>query len=133
LKKTIQLPKIENMISRLKFGNLNIKAIFGGVALFSSLAIPFTAYSLSTSEGFENGSKTSYAAATVGFGSGNWNLDNALIGTSTSDRKTGAKSARLQGNGYVEMLFNMALTPTQPGRSFALPLAAVAGQKSAPP
>ena len=45
-------------------------------------------------EGFESASKTAYAAADVTFDSGSWNLDDALVGTSTSDRKTGSQSIK---------------------------------------
>ncbi len=57
-------------------------------------------------ETFESGSKTSYAVADVTLGSGSWKLDNALIGTSTSDAKTGTKSVRVTASGIVTMNFN---------------------------
>lgn len=57
-------------------------------------------------ETFEGGTKTSYTAGNVSLGSGSWYFNNALIGTSTSDRKTGSKSARIQGAGSIEMNFN---------------------------
>jgi endonuclease G len=57
-------------------------------------------------ESFETGTKTSYAAADVTLGSGVWNFDNALLGTSTSDRKNGTKSARITGTGRITMQFN---------------------------
>ena len=59
-----------------------------------------------TSEGFEAGSKTAYAAADVALGSGTWNMDDALIGTSASDVKTGAKAARIRNSGHVAMQFD---------------------------
>lgn len=58
-------------------------------------------------ETFESGSKTSYAAATVTLTSGTWYLSDALIGTSTSDRKNGAKSVRVQNTGTVQMNFDI--------------------------
>src|SRR5215831_9464183 len=58
------------------------------------------------SEGFEAGSKTAYAAADVALGTGTWNMDDALIGTSASDVKTGAKAARIRNSGHVTMGFD---------------------------
>ena len=59
-----------------------------------------------TSEGFEAGSKTAYAVADVALGSGTWNMDDALIGTSASDVKTGSKAARIRNSGHVTMRFD---------------------------
>jgi endonuclease G, mitochondrial len=61
---------------------------------------------LSISEGFESGSKTAYAAADVTLGTGVWNLDEALIGTSTADRKNGLKAARVRYSGKITMRFD---------------------------
>lgn len=58
-------------------------------------------------ETFETGSKTAYAAANVMLGTGSWNLDNALLGTSSSDRKNGAKSVRIQNSGIITMNFDV--------------------------
>jgi len=59
-------------------------------------------------EDFETGAKTSYAIANVTLGTGSWSLDEALIGTSTSDRKSGTASARIRNSGKVQMNFNFA-------------------------
>jgi len=59
-----------------------------------------------TTEGFETGSKTAYAAADVTLGSGVWNMNDALIGTSTSDVKNGTASARIRNSGAVTMKFD---------------------------
>ena len=59
-----------------------------------------------TSEGFEAGSKTAYAVADVALGSGTWNMDDALIGTSASDVRTGSKAARIRNSGHVTMRFD---------------------------
>ncbi|MFN0203064.1 MAG: DNA/RNA non-specific endonuclease [Bacteroidia bacterium] len=48
-------------------------------------------------EGFETGTKTSYAAANVTLSSGIWNLSNVLIGTTTADKKVGTKALRATG------------------------------------
>lgn len=58
-------------------------------------------------ETFENGSKTAYAAADVILSTGSWNLSDALIGSSTSDRKNGTKSVRMQLSGTLTMNFDV--------------------------
>ena len=61
---------------------------------------------VTTTEGFEAGTKTAYAAADVVLGSGTWNLNDALIGTSTSDVFTGTRSGRLRNSGRITMGFD---------------------------
>lgn len=61
---------------------------------------------VTVNEGFEAGSKTSYAIADVTFGSGVWSLDEALVGTSSSDPKVGTKSVRTRNSGKLTMKFN---------------------------
>ncbi len=63
-------------------------------------------------EGFEAGGKTAYAAANVTLGTGSWNLNDALTGNTTSDRKTGSWSARVRNTGKVTMNFNVASAGT---------------------
>jgi endonuclease G len=58
------------------------------------------------SEGFEAGGKTAYAAANVALGSGSWFMDDALTGNLSTDRKTGAFSARVRNTGLIHMNFN---------------------------
>ncbi len=58
-------------------------------------------------ETFELGSKTSYTAGNITLTSGSWNLSDALIGNSTSDRKSGTKSVRIQNTGMVTMNFDV--------------------------
>lgn len=58
------------------------------------------------SEGFEAGGKTAYAAANVTLGTGSWFMDDALTGNLSTDRKTGAFSARIREIGRVRMNFN---------------------------
>ncbi|HEX8853898.1 MAG TPA: DNA/RNA non-specific endonuclease, partial [Pyrinomonadaceae bacterium] len=60
------------------------------------------------SEGFEAGGKTAYAAGTVTLGSGQWQMNEALTGNLSTDRKTGAFSARIRETGIVRMNFNVA-------------------------
>ncbi|HJV49454.1 MAG TPA: immunoglobulin domain-containing protein [Geothrix sp.] len=57
------------------------------------------------SEGFESGTKTAYATGNVTFPSGVWTLNDALVGNSTSDRKTGLQCLRVR-NGIVTMTFD---------------------------
>ncbi len=52
-------------------------------------------------EGFEAGSKTTYTNGDVTLGTGSWFMWDALIGTTTSDVKTGTKSARLRNYGEI--------------------------------
>jgi endonuclease G, mitochondrial len=103
--KNYLITQAPNMNPKFKL-HRNSSALLSGVTLLGILALPFSAVALTTSEGFENGSKTSYTAATVSLGSGSWYLDSSLIGTTTSDAKTGSRSVRLQGSGFAEMQFN---------------------------
>jgi len=59
-------------------------------------------------ETFDAGSKTSYTTANVVLSSGTWNLNDALLGNSTSDRKNGTQSVRLRNAGSISMMFNNA-------------------------
>ena len=66
----------------------------------------------SLGEGFESGSKTAYANGSVTLSSGSWYFTDSLIGTSSSDPKIGAKSARIRNSGKVSMSFNAASAGT---------------------
>lgn len=58
-------------------------------------------------EDFESGdSKGSYAEATVSLSTGNWKLNEALIGTTESDLKNDQRSVRMRSNGVLEMDFD---------------------------
>ena len=59
-------------------------------------------------ESFETGTKAAYATGTVTLGTGSWTFTDALLGTSTSDRKNGAQSARVEKSGKLTMGFNYA-------------------------
>lgn len=65
-----------------------------------------TVTSLTTSENFETGTKTAYAAADVTLASGVWNLNDALLGNSASDVKNGTQSARVRNSGKLTMKFD---------------------------
>jgi endonuclease G len=58
------------------------------------------------SEGFEAGGKTSYAGANVTLDTGSFFMNDALTGNLSTDRKTGAYSARIRNTGLVRMNFN---------------------------
>ncbi len=57
-------------------------------------------------EGFESGTKTSYATASVTLSTGVWSLSDALIGNSAADPKSGTQSARVRNSGKLTMLFD---------------------------
>ncbi len=55
-------------------------------------------------EDMELGTKTSYTTGNIVLSTGNWTFNDALIGTSTSDKKTGTKSARIRNTGKLTLL-----------------------------
>ncbi|HMG21501.1 MAG TPA: DNA/RNA non-specific endonuclease [Kofleriaceae bacterium] len=61
---------------------------------------------VTTTEGFEVGTKTAYAAADVTLSSGVWNLDDALLGNLSTDVKTGTQAGRLRNSGHITMKFD---------------------------
>jgi endonuclease G len=78
---------------------------FGSVLFVMTIALT-TATMAPISEGFEAGGKTAYAAGNVTLGTGSWFMDDALTGNLSTDRKTGAFSARIREVGRVHMNFN---------------------------
>jgi endonuclease G len=90
---------------------MKVKIVTKTLLAFSAALIVLT-ISLTTatmtplSEGFEAGGKTSYAAANVTLGTGSWFMDDALTGNLSTDRKTGAFSARIRNTGLMHMNFN---------------------------
>jgi hypothetical protein len=60
------------------------------------------------SEGFESGSKTAYASASVTLSSGSWTMADALIGKDSADHKIGAAAARVRNTGTLTMNFSVA-------------------------
>jgi hypothetical protein len=56
----------------------------------------------------ELGTKTSYTTANITLSTGSWTFNDALIGTSTSDKKNGTKSARIQNSGKLTLLTDKA-------------------------
>jgi endonuclease G len=65
-----------------------------------------------STEDFESGTKTSYAAAAVFLSTGWWYMDDALIGNLSTDRKTGAQSARIRNVGQLDTQFDFASAGT---------------------
>jgi endonuclease G len=65
-----------------------------------------------SSEGFESGTKTSYAAAAVFHTTGWWYFDDALVGNLSTDRKTGSQSARVRNTGQLNTQFDFASAGT---------------------
>src|SRR5205085_11506921 len=65
-----------------------------------------------TGEGFESGTKTAYAAADVFLSTGWWYFDDALVGNLSTDRKTGAASARIRNTGAISTDFDFASAGT---------------------
>lgn len=74
---------------------------------FASDSIAATTVS-STTENFETGTKTTYAAANVVLSTGTWTFKSALLGTSALDRKNGTQSARVKSSGKLTMKFDHA-------------------------
>lgn len=59
-------------------------------------------------EGFNTGTKTSYTSGNITFGTGSWNLNDAVLGNTKSDRKNGAQSVRIQNTGTLTMNFDVS-------------------------
>lgn len=59
-------------------------------------------------ESFDEGAKGGYARAEVTLASGVWLLDEALLGTSEQDHKTGRAALRVKPDGRAQMLFDVA-------------------------
>ncbi len=97
------------MNSRTKVFATTLTLLFAALCFQHS---PVANSQTAVAEGFEAGGKTSYAAATVQLTSGQWYLDDALTGNLSTDRKTGAYSARIRNAGSVQMNFNSASAGT---------------------
>ncbi|MBS1743552.1 MAG: hydrolase [Bacteroidetes bacterium] len=67
-----------------------------------------TTSAIAANENFESGTKTSYTTANVTLATGVWNLNDALLGNSSSDRKNGTQSARVRNSGKLTMQFDIA-------------------------
>ncbi len=69
------------------------------------LTLPLQEAQAQLFENFEEGSKGSYAAGNVELQTGEWLLDDALLGNQDGDRKNGDQSVRIR-DGLIEMLFD---------------------------
>ena len=88
-------------------------ALACALAILFALAIPSRrAEARASVEGFESGTKTSYAAADVFLSTGWWFFDDALVGNLSTDRKTGAASARIRNTGSISSDFDFASAGT---------------------
>ncbi len=88
--------------------------LFTGCARQEAVPTPVAATALSQNasaagfpEAFETGAKTAYASGTVVLGSGSWTFDDALLGNTSADAKTGSQSARVRNSGTLTMNFNL--------------------------
>src|ERR1044071_826406 len=89
-----------------RFGIVTKTLIAFSAALIALTISLTTATMTPISEGFEAGGKTAYAAANVTLSTGSWFMDDALTGNLSTDRKTGAFSARLRNTGLIHLNFN---------------------------
>jgi endonuclease G len=88
-------------------------ALACALAILVALAMPSRRAAAQVSaEGFESGTKTSYAAANVFLLTGWWFFDDALVGNLSTDRKTGAASARIRNVGVISTNFDFASAGT---------------------
>src|SRR6187401_3104615 len=93
-------------MKKSKFGIVG-KTLIAFSAAVIALTISLTTATMTPlSEGFEAGGKTAYAAGNVTLGTGSWFMDDALTGNLSTDRKTGAFSARIRNTGLMHMNFN---------------------------
>jgi uncharacterized repeat protein (TIGR02543 family) len=76
----------------------------GGSSDWSTISVGITTQTVF--ENFETGTKGSYTAANVTCSAGSWNLNDAVIATSTSDKKNGLQSVRIRNTGIVSMNFD---------------------------
>lgn len=58
-------------------------------------------------EGFDDASKNKYEGGTISVSSGQWYLENAMMGSADNDIKHGAKAIRVKEAGKVSMAFDM--------------------------
>lgn len=88
------------------FGALSIAGCAAQVSSDDPPSVSRAEQAVTTSEGFESGSKTAYAAGNVSLSSGSWNLSDALIGNLSTDVKAGTAAARVRNSGTVTMNFD---------------------------
>jgi endonuclease G len=89
-----------------------LAALACALTVIVAVFLPFRTSARATAEGFESGTKTSYAAADVFLSTGWWYFDDALVGNLSTDRKTGAASARIRNVGSISTDFDYASAGT---------------------
>src|ERR687890_2320238 len=89
-----------------------VALVCAAALVLASVQTFITVARAATVEGFESGTKTSYAAADVFLSTGWWYLDDALVGNLSTDRKTGAQSARIRNVGQLNTQFDFASAGT---------------------
>ena len=77
-----------------------------GTSAAVAFSVSNTSGASSLAEAFDTGTKTSYATGTVALATGTWTLNDALLGSSSSDPKNGAQSVRVRNSGKVTMGFD---------------------------
>ncbi|HEV7473286.1 MAG TPA: DNA/RNA non-specific endonuclease [Pyrinomonadaceae bacterium] len=98
--------KHQRPVSRKSAGLGAKLLVVGCVLVVLSITLTTATMQAGFNEGFEAGGKTAYAAGNVSLGTGSWFMDDALTGNLSSDKKTGAYSARVRNSGTVRMNFN---------------------------
>ena len=73
----------------------------------SQAALSTNAVASGFPEIFETGTKTAYTSGTVALGSGAWTFNDALLGNTSADPKTGTQSARVRNSGTLTMNFDL--------------------------
>jgi endonuclease G len=91
---------------------MRLALVCAAALVLASLQSFVTVARAATVEGFESGTKTAYAAADVFLSTGWWFFDDALVGNLSTDRKTGAASARIRNVGAISTDFDFASAGT---------------------
>jgi endonuclease G, mitochondrial len=97
-------------INRTRIALVCVFTIVASLTLVTPFSSPARAQTFN--ETFESGTKTAYAQADVQLATGFWNFNDALIGNLSTDRKTGAASARIRNTGIVQMDFDVSSAGT---------------------
>ena len=101
------------MVASIAFSNCtkDRKSTSQPVATATTIVAPHYAAARSLYSGwpetFESGTKSAYADGTVTLSTGVWDLNDALIGSLSGDRKDGSKSVRIENTGTATMNFNV--------------------------
>jgi hypothetical protein len=100
---------MDKCMKKSKFG-IATKTLLAFSAVLVVLTFSLTTATMAPlSEGFEASGKISYSAVNVTLGTGSWYMDDALTGNLSTDRKTGAYSARVRNTGLLHMNFNIQI------------------------